>query len=90
MLICFSAVLSGLGSHSRSLFMSHKGTYSRRFVRFHCNTQEIFIKFSTNLNDIVLKILESSTMADPIEVYESSGFCYKKDDWWSLFSAIGT
>jgi len=29
-------------------------------------------------------------MADPRKVYDWEGYCYKEDDWWSLFSAIGT
>ena len=35
-------------------------------------------------------VVLSSSWADPTHVYEKHGFCYKKDDWWSLFSAIGT
>ena len=35
-------------------------------------------------------VILASNIADPAEVYDSRGYCYKKDDWWSLFAAIGS
>jgi len=35
-------------------------------------------------------VILSSNFADPAKVYDFDGYCYKQDDWWSLFLAIGT
>ena len=35
-------------------------------------------------------VILGSNIADPKKVYDFEGYCYKEDDWWSLFSAIGT